>query len=70
VKVDLGSGSDPPTRVGGVVTLNMGEGVLTTAVIDPDNYYAYFGTNTTPGVVVKVSVPPGPSDVGSWEIYR
>ena len=70
VKVDLGSGSNPPTRVGGAAILNNGEGVLTTAVIDPDNSYAYFGTNTNPGVVVKVSVPPGPSDVGSWGIYR
>jgi hypothetical protein len=41
------------TQVGSL-TLNTGESALRSAVIDPASGYAYFGTNTAPGVVVKV----------------
>jgi hypothetical protein len=46
----------------GAVTLDPGEDVLVSAVIDPDGTHAYFGTNTalgtntTPGQVVKVNL--------------
>jgi len=41
------------TRVG-ALTLNTGENTLYSAVIDTANGYAYFGTETAPGIVVKV----------------
>jgi len=41
------------TRVG-ALTLNPGEDKLFSAVIDSANGFAYFGTGTSPGVVVKV----------------
>ncbi len=37
-----------------VLTLGDGESMLETAVIDPSHGFAYFGTYTAPGVVVKV----------------
>jgi len=67
VKVELGSGSNPPSRVG-TVTLNSGENDLESAVIDPSAGYAYFGTSTSPGRVVKVALGSGsnpPSRVGA-----
>ena len=67
VKVALGAGDAPPTRVG-AVTLNSGEVRLYSAVIDSANGYAYFGTNTSPGIVVKVALGAGnspPSRVGA-----
>jgi KaiC/GvpD/RAD55 family RecA-like ATPase len=36
------------------LTLNEGEGLLSSAVIDPSAGFAYFGTDTKPGIVVKV----------------
>ena len=36
------------------VTLNAGENNLTSAVIDTFSGFAYFGTSTTPGMVIKV----------------
>src|SRR5881398_3475300 len=41
------------TRVG-ALTLNPGEDKLFSAVIDSAGGFAYFGTGTSPGVVVKV----------------
>jgi hypothetical protein len=38
----------------GALTLYGNENYLTSAVIDTANGYAYFGTNTAPGIVVKV----------------
>lgn len=67
VKVALGTGSNPPTRVG-AVTLNPGENLVRTAVIDTANGHAYFGTFTSPGRVVKVALGTGsnlPTRVGS-----
>src|SRR5439155_21235918 len=43
------------TRVG-ALTLNPGEDKLFSAVIDSANGFAYFGTGTSPGVVVRVSL--------------
>ncbi len=36
------------------LTLNEGEGLLSSAVIDPSAGFAYFGTDTKPGVIVKI----------------
>jgi len=58
IKVALGVGDTPPTRIG-TLTLNNGEDQLQTAVIDPTNGYAYFGTNNAPGIVVKVALGTG-----------
>ncbi len=58
IKVDLGTGDAPPTRVG-ALTLNAGEYGLTCGVIDTANSYAYFGTDTAPGQVVKVALGVG-----------
>jgi len=41
------------TRQAGL-PLDLGEGVLTAAAIDPANGYAYFGTDTDPGIIVKI----------------
>src|SRR3989442_4719989 len=38
----------------GALTLNPGEEYLCSAIIDSANGFAYFGTFTSPGVVVKV----------------
>src|SRR5205085_857756 len=54
VKIDLANF----TRVGSI-TLNSGEGILRSAVVDPAGHFAYFGTavgNTTPGRVVKIDL--------------
>lgn len=40
--------------VSGIVPMSYQETLVTSAVIDPDGGYAYFGTNTDPGIVVKV----------------
>ncbi len=67
VKVDLGTGDDPPTRVGGL-TLNPGEDGIGSGVIDVANGYAYFGTDTSPGSIVKVDLGAGndpPTRVGA-----
>jgi len=62
VKVELTDGVDLKgnpakvlTRVGGL-TLPSGEDHLTSAVIDSAGGFAYFGTLTSPGVVVKINV--------------
>jgi hypothetical protein len=67
VKVALGAGAAPPTRVGALM-LNAGENRLMSAVIDAAAGYAYFGTYTTPGIVVKVALGAGagpPTRVGA-----
>src|SRR5438093_5367812 len=43
----------PTSRVG-TLTLNLGENYLESAVIDPAAGFAYFGTYTSPGIIVKV----------------
>lgn len=60
VKVALGAGSSPPTRVG-AVTLAAGEDNLYVAAIDSASGYGYFGTVTFPGIVVKVALGAGTS---------
>jgi hypothetical protein len=55
VKVALGSGNGAPSRVGHL-TLQPGDGTLSSAVVDGARGYAYFGTNTTPGRVIKVAL--------------
>src|SRR5205809_523810 len=40
----------------GNITLNSGENILYSAVISPSGDYAYFGTFTVPGVIVKVAL--------------
>jgi len=42
----------------GAVQTDGGEANLTTAVIDPANGFAYFGTFTEPSIVVKVDINP------------
>jgi len=68
VKFALGSGANPPSRIG-AVTLNSGENNLYGhAVIDIANGYAYFGTDTSPGRVVKVALGAGanpPTRIGA-----
>ncbi len=67
VKVALGSGDNPPTRVG-VAVLLATEYALNCGGIDVANGYAYFGTVTNPGIVVKVALGAGsnpPSRVGA-----
>ena len=56
VKVQLSSDS-APTRVG-VLTLNTGDNYLKSAVIDTTTtpHYAYFGTDTFPGIVVRLDL--------------
>ncbi len=43
------------TRTGSIL-LKPGESFLTSAVIDATNRFAYFGTDTTPGTIVKVGL--------------
>jgi hypothetical protein len=66
-KVALGAGSAAPTLVG-ALTLNPGERELSTAVIDPANGYAYFGTDHTyPGKIYQVKLGAGnalPTEAG------
>ena len=71
VKIALGSGSNPPTRVG-AVQLDAVSHATGSAVIDVANGYAYFGTyygpNSVPAKVYKVALGAGnavPSLVGS-----
>lgn len=68
VKVALGAGSTVPTRVGATPFLSTGENGLSSAVIDTAAGYAYFGTQTSPGIVVKIALGAGstaPSRVGA-----
>src|SRR5260370_1454327 len=56
-----GSGKGGEGRVAGFagvgsLTLNSGEGGGCAAVIDPAGGFAYFGTTTSPGIVVKVQL--------------
>jgi len=67
VKIALGAGDDPPTRVG-ALTLNVGENNLRAGVIDAANGYAYFGAYTNPGQVIKVALGSGdalPTRIGA-----
>ncbi len=43
------------TRVG-AITLDSGENNLRSAVIDTAGGFAYFGTNTSPSIVVKIGI--------------
>ena len=67
IKVALGAGNTPPTRIG-TLTLDPGENLLFSGVIDAAGGYAYFGTYTNPGTVVKVALGAGnalPTRVGA-----
>jgi uncharacterized repeat protein (TIGR01451 family) len=57
VKMKFNNGS-APTRLGSLM-LNYGEDVLYTAAIDTTNKYAYFGTDTAPGKIIKVALGTG-----------
>ena len=58
VKFSVGAAASLGPTVLGVLTLNTGENEPKTAVLDPKTSYAYFGTNTSPGIVVKVDTTP------------
>ncbi|MBI1785203.1 PD40 domain-containing protein, partial [Candidatus Sumerlaeota bacterium] len=57
VKIAL-NGAGLPTRVA-ALTLNSWEYSLTSAVLDTASGYAYFGTRTDPGYVIKVALGSG-----------
>ncbi|MCX7046057.1 MAG: dockerin type I repeat-containing protein [Candidatus Sumerlaeota bacterium] len=57
-KVALGSGDNPPARVG-AIALSNANGSLVSALMDATAGYAYFGTNGTPGQVIKVALGAG-----------
>jgi len=44
------------SNIEGSLELDTGENYLASAVIDTNNGYAYFGTNTSPGKVIKVDL--------------
>ncbi len=50
--------SNPPVRVGATI-LNSEEEYLISAVIDPVDGYAYFGTNSVQGRVIKIELGNG-----------
>jgi hypothetical protein len=56
-----------PARNGGIgsptsgLTFQAGQNWVGTAVIDSTNHFAYFGTQTSPSIVVKVQIPDGVS---------
>jgi hypothetical protein len=55
----------------GALTLSGGENYLNSAVIDASGGYAYFGTATSPGIVVKVALGAGdnlPTRVGALSL--
>jgi hypothetical protein len=58
VKIALGTGSNPPTRMGSC-TLNSGENCLDRAAIDTTDGAAYFGSRLLPALLVKVSLGSG-----------
>jgi hypothetical protein len=58
IKVDLGSGVEPPTRLG-ALKLNDGENLLIAGLLDTANRHAYFSTTTAPGKIVKVALGEG-----------
>ena len=39
-----------------MITLDSGENNLTSAVIDTAAGYAYFGTSTSPGIIIKIDL--------------
>jgi len=58
VKVDV-SGVGAPTRTAAVTLVK--DDSLTSGVVDTVNGYAYFGTNTSPGSIIKVQLGSGNS---------
>ena len=67
VKVALGTGDNPPRRVG-AITLENDENEATCGVIDPARGYAWFGMGYYPGRIVKVALGIGddpPARVGA-----
>jgi PKD repeat protein len=67
VQVNMGSLTVPPTRVG-AVQLNSGEDSLVTAVVDPVNNVALFGTDSNPAQIIKIAFGTGgnpPTRVGA-----
>jgi|GEM_PF-3681223 len=72
IKIALGVGAAPPTRIGSIMLdLGNGENFLHSAVIDTDAGYAWFGTSNDFGFnecVIKVSLGEGanlPSRIGA-----
>jgi hypothetical protein len=63
VKMNLATGN----RVGSI-TLNEGEVYLSCAVVDTANSYAYYGTYTSPGKVVKIDITNASVDM-SHRVY-
>ncbi len=43
-----------PFSQGGILTLNYDESAITSVVIDTTNGFGYFGTGTSPGIIIKV----------------
>jgi len=58
IKVALGAGDAPPTRLGALV-LPTGEERLISATIDPANGHGYFGTLSSPAQIIKVALGAG-----------
>lgn len=56
VKIAVGAGSQPPTRVSAVPADPMARTIVPTGALDSENGYAYFGTLSMPGKIVKVAV--------------
>lgn len=71
VKVALGAGAAPPSRVG-ALTLGTGEFMLSSGVADPVNGYAFFGSDLThPAKVFKVRMGAGntlPTEAGVLQL--
>jgi len=59
IKVALGTGNAVPVRLNDSGLLGASEYTIRTASIDLAARYAYFGTGTTPGLIVKVALGDG-----------
>jgi hypothetical protein len=57
VKISPGHGDDPPERIDAIV-LDESERRLFSVVFDSIHGYAYYGTYTTPGRIIKVAANP------------
>jgi len=71
VKVALGAGASPPSRVG-ALTLAPGEFMLSSGVADPVNGYVFFGSDLThPAKVFKIRMGAGnalPTEAGVLQL--
>ncbi len=62
IKIQLGDGDNPPQRIGHVELSNAdNERYLRCGVINPLDGYALFGTDTSPGCIVKIALGNGAS---------